>query len=79
MKPIELTRRLNDGGSQVVYCNPARIEYFVASRDGYEAYVYLGSAGVLHVTESPGQIIGRLADHRSAMRTEEHDGIQVYR
>ena len=77
MRPIELSRKRNDGTLEPVYVNPDRIEYF-SGGDNY-AYVYFGSGVSLHVAESTAQIIGRLADHRSTMRAEEHDGIQVYR
>jgi len=79
MRAIELTRKRSDGELQRVFCNPDRIEYFLASTDGSATYVYLESSGVLHVTESTTQIIARLAAHRSTMRAEEHDEIETYR
>ena len=79
MRPIELSRKRSNGDLQRIYCNPAQIEYFFASRDEHETTISFGSGNPLHVTETPEQIIGRLADHRSTMRAEEHDGIVTYR
>jgi len=77
MRPIELTRVLESGKAKSVFVNPDRIVSFGANEIG--SYLMLTAGGSYCVTETPEQIIGRLADHRSALRAEEHDGIEVYR
>ncbi len=79
MRPIELVRVLNNGATtEPFYVNPDHIVSFsIAWSAG--SYLTLSAGGTYLVSETPEQIMSRLADHRSTMRAEEHDGIQVYR
>ncbi len=79
MRLIELTRILDSGRTEPFFVNPAHIVSFGAGWQDIGSYVFLSAGGSYAIKETPEQIIGRLADHRSAMRAEEHDGIQVYR
>jgi len=79
VRPIELVRVLNNGATtEPFYVNPDHIVSFsIAWSAG--SYLTLSAGGTYLVSETPEQIMSRLADHRSTMRAEEHDGIQVYR
>jgi len=79
MRTIELTRVLESGRTEPFYVNPAHIVWFGAGWQDIGSYVFLSAGGSYAIKETPEQIIGRLADHCSTMRAEEHDGIQVYR
>jgi len=85
MRPIELTRIFESGKTEPFYVNPDHIVSF-ADRWRYEphpigagSYITLSAGGSYAIKETPEQIIGRLADHRSTMRAEDRDGIKVYR
>ena len=77
MRPIELTRKRSGGESFRLFVNPDRIEFFYGTSGG--SYVHFTSDASQSVTETPEQIVGRLADHRSTMRAEARDEIVTYR
>jgi len=79
MRPIELTRLLHSGKTDSFFVNPDHILSFVVGWNGLGSYLTLSAGDTYLVSETPEQIIGRLADHRSTMRAEEHDGIVTYR
>jgi hypothetical protein len=79
MRPIVLTRVLESGKTEPFYINPAQIVSFGAGWKDIGAYITLTTGGAYAVQETPAQIIGRLADHRSSTLAEQHDGVEVYR
>ena len=78
-RPIELTRVLDSGRTELFYVNPAHIVWFGAGWQDIGSYVFLSAGGSYAIKETPEQIIGRLADHRSTMRAEARDEIVTYR
>ena len=78
MRPIELTRVV-EGKTGPFYVNPDHIVSFTTGWNRIGSYLTLSAGDTYSISETPEQIISRLADHRSTMRAEEHDGIQVYR
>jgi uncharacterized protein YlzI (FlbEa/FlbD family) len=79
MRPIELSRVLESGKTERFFVNPDHIVSFCGGWKEVGSYVTLTAGGTYSVRESVPQIIGRLADHRSTIRAEEHDGVEVYR
>ena len=77
MRPIELTRIFESGKTEPFWINPDHIISFVLGWQNIGAYVSLTTASFA-IKETPTEIIGRLADHRSAMHAEEHDGIEIF-
>src|SRR5205807_10539095 len=73
MRPIELTRVLDNGNTKSFFVNPDHIVSFESG------WIEFSTGNGYAVRETPEQIIGRLADHRLSLHAEEHEGIEVYR
>jgi uncharacterized protein YlzI (FlbEa/FlbD family) len=79
MCPIELTRVLENGKTERFFVNADHIVSFCGGWKGVGSYVTLTAGGTYSVRESVPQIIDRLADHRSTIRAEAHDGVEDWR
>jgi len=81
MRPIGLVRVFGVSQSEPFYVNPDHIVSFVPGWNPitFGSYIKLSVGDTYAVRETPEQIIGRLADHRSTMRAEARDEIVTYR